>query len=118
MQLARLLGVSKTAINSEGRKSAVKLVLALTAAKSQCKENVGEPEGQEPIGAQHHAGAAAVRTPGPDRVLKLERRWVSLIFSGVKTWEIRSKRTHIRGCIGIISPPYPPDNTGETPSDF
>ncbi len=40
-----------------------------------------------------------------NRVLKcliIADPWIDLILSGVKTWEMRSKRVHIRGRIGLI----------------
>ena len=119
-QLLKLFGIPD--MSGVERKPLVDLGCALqkahAAAQSRRKENAGEPGRQEPIGAQHHAGATAMRTPGPDRVLKLEHKSVSLILSGVKAWEIRSRPTYFRGRIGIIPPPYPPDNMGDTPSGF
>ncbi|ANY70425.1 hypothetical protein BBD42_30960 [Paenibacillus sp. BIHB 4019] len=34
--------------------------------------------------------------------LIIKPKWADLILSGAKTWEIRSRRTHIRGTIAII----------------
>lgn len=37
-----------------------------------------------------------------ERALIVKQPWVDLILSGEKTWEMRSKRTLIRGRIGLI----------------
>lgn len=34
--------------------------------------------------------------------LIIKKHWLDLIFSGKKTWEIRSTQTHKRGLIGLI----------------
>jgi len=38
----------------------------------------------------------------PDRGLIVREPWISLILSGKKTWEMRSRSTNIRGRIGLI----------------
>jgi len=37
-----------------------------------------------------------------DRALVIADPWIDLILSGQKTWEMRSRRTNIRGKIGLI----------------
>lgn len=37
-----------------------------------------------------------------ERALIVRKEWLDLIFSGQKTWEMRSARTNIRGKIGLI----------------
>lgn len=37
------------------------------------------------------------------RALIIREPWISLILSGAKTWEMRSKATKIRGKIGLIA---------------
>jgi hypothetical protein len=34
--------------------------------------------------------------------LIIDEPWISLIVSGAKTWEMRSRNTQVRGCIGLI----------------
>jgi hypothetical protein len=34
--------------------------------------------------------------------LVIDESWVSLIVAGEKTWEMRSRNTHVRGCIALI----------------
>jgi len=36
------------------------------------------------------------------KALIIDEPWVSLIVSGQKTWEMRSRNTHVRGRIGLI----------------
>lgn len=37
-----------------------------------------------------------------DRALIVRKPWINLILSGEKTWEMRAKKTKIRGRIGLI----------------
>ena len=37
-----------------------------------------------------------------NRGLIIKQPWIELILSGKKTWEMRSRPTHIRGKIGLI----------------
>jgi len=37
-----------------------------------------------------------------NRALIIAEPWISKILSGEKTWEMRSRRTNIRGVIGLI----------------
>ncbi|WEJ62188.1 ASCH domain-containing protein [Thiomicrorhabdus lithotrophica] len=37
-----------------------------------------------------------------ERALIIKQPWIDLILSGKKTWEMRSRPTHIRGKIGLI----------------
>lgn len=39
---------------------------------------------------------------GLDRALVVKQPWIGLILDGLKTWELRSKDTKIRGRIGLI----------------
>lgn len=39
-----------------------------------------------------------------DRVLLIREPWISLILSGRKTWEMRTRGTHIRGWVGLSKP--------------
>ena len=36
------------------------------------------------------------------KALIIDEPWVSLIVSGEKTWEMRSRNTQVRGCIALI----------------
>lgn len=37
-----------------------------------------------------------------DRALIVKKPWIDLILSGEKTWEMRSRKTHLTGWIGLI----------------
>ena len=37
-----------------------------------------------------------------DRALIVRKPWIDLILSGQKTWEMRSRKTHLTGWIGLI----------------
>ena len=37
-----------------------------------------------------------------DRALIIKKPWIDLILSGEKTWEMRSRKTHLTGWIGLI----------------
>lgn len=43
-----------------------------------------------------------IETLGFDRALIVQSRWCELILEGVKTWEMRSTKTNVRGTIGLI----------------
>jgi len=37
-----------------------------------------------------------------NRALIVKKPWIDLILSGEKTWEMRSRKTHLTGWIGLI----------------
>lgn len=39
---------------------------------------------------------------GFDRALVVQTHWCNLILKGIKSWEMRSTRTNVRGTIGLI----------------
>ena len=40
-------------------------------------------------------------SPQHDRALVIKPKWLDLILSGRKTWEIRGKRTNVRGVVAL-----------------
>ena len=37
-----------------------------------------------------------------DRALIVRKEWLDMILDGIKTWELRSRHTNVRGAIGLI----------------
>ncbi len=60
--------------------------------------------------------SSVIQDPNEIRVLAVRQPWASLIVEGLKTIEVRSSRTKIRGRIAIYSSEY--KNTEEEEGDF